>query len=57
MFDHSSEITYISISNVLNVYATSSLDGFVNLYTFPSNRMFRSIQIQDNFTADYVTIF
>jgi len=54
LFDHSQEITYISVSNVLNVVATSGTDGFVNLYTYPNNRMFRSIKLKDNLPADYV---
>jgi hypothetical protein len=56
LFDHYSEITFISVSNSMNIYATSSLDGYVNLYTFPSNRLFRSIKLPDNLTADYVFI-
>jgi hypothetical protein len=56
LYDHTQEITFISVSNSLNIFATSSLDGYVNLYTFPANRLFRSIKIKDNFTADYVII-
>jgi WD40 repeat protein len=56
-YDHTDEITFISVSNSLNVFATSSLDGFVNLYTFPSNRLFRSVKIKDDVTADYVISF
>jgi WD40 repeat protein len=56
LYDHNKEITYISVSNALNVFATSSLDGFVNLYTFPNNRLFRSIYLigDIDITADYV---
>lgn len=54
IFDHSNEITYISHSNILNALATSSLDGYVHLYLFPKNRMFRSIKLPENSTADYV---
>ncbi len=57
LYDHSQEITFISVSNVLNVLATSGLDGFVNLYTFPNNKLFRSIKLKDNIPADYVYKF
>lgn len=56
LYDHYSEITFISVSNSMNVYATSSSDGYINLYTFPSNRLFRSIKLPDNLTADYVFV-
>ena len=56
LYDHNKEITYIFISNSLNVIATSSLDGYVNLYTYPNNRLFRSIYLSGDIdlTADYV---
>lgn len=41
--DHSQEIRSIAISNTLNVLVTSSLDGYVNLYTLPEAKMFRSL--------------
>jgi hypothetical protein len=58
IYDHNKEITFISVSNSLNVVATSSLDGYVNLYTFPGNRLFRSVYLigDIDITADYVSI-
>ena len=41
--DHYSEISSIAISNTINVVATSSFDGYVNVYTFPDTKIFRSL--------------
>ena len=54
LFDHYSEITSIYISNTLNVLATSSLDGFLNLYTFPKGKLYRSIKSENNSPIDDV---
>ena len=56
LYDHTKSITYIFVSNSLNLIATSSLDGYVNLYTYPNNRLIRSIYLSGDvdITADYV---
>ena len=43
LFDHSKPITSLSISNTLNAFASSSMDGFVNIYTLPDAKILRSI--------------
>ena len=35
-FHHSDEVTSISLNNTLNMFATSSYDGYVNIYTLPA---------------------
>jgi len=54
LLDHLTEITSFYISNTLNVFATASIDGYINLYTFPSNYLFRSIKLQANICANSV---
>ena len=48
LYYHSEEITSISISNNLNMIATSSKDGFIMLYTFPLFKLVRAIKISIN---------
>lgn len=54
LFDHTKEITSIFISNQLNALATASLDGYVNLYTFPNFHLIRAIKLSNGIPADYV---
>jgi WD40 repeat protein len=54
LLDHTDEITSICISNVLNIFASSSLDGFINLYTFPESKLFRSIKLNNYTPIDEV---
>ena len=42
---HYDEITSININDDLNMFATSSLDGYVNLHIFPSLELVRSVKI------------
>lgn len=56
LLDHADEITSIYISNILNVFATSSLDGYINLYTFPESKLFRSIKLNNSSPIDDVFI-
>ena len=42
---HSDEITSITINDNLNMFATSSMDGYIMLYILPSFILVRSIQI------------
>jgi WD40 repeat protein len=43
LYDHSNQITSIAISNTLNAFASSSMDGYVNIYTLPDAKILRSI--------------
>ena len=45
LYHHSDSITSISINENLNMFASSSIDGYVHLYILPSFYMIRSIQI------------
>ena len=42
LYDHSDIITSISINETLNMFATTSKDGYINLYILPSFIMVRS---------------
>jgi hypothetical protein len=55
IYEHSSEINYIDVSDSLNIIATSSLDGFTNLYTYPQIKLFRSTR-SDNLSIDNVLL-
>ena len=45
LFLHSDEITSISINTNLNMFATVSKDGYLNLYIMPSFSLVRSIKL------------
>ena len=45
---HSDEITSISMNNVLNMFATTSMDGYINLHILPSFKLVRSIYITND---------
>ena len=45
IYSHNDEITSISINNNLNMFATTSLDGYIMLYILPSFQLIRSIHI------------
>ena len=51
-------ISDININNDLNLFCTSSIDGFVNLYTLPLCKLVRSIKLpikeKDNGQCNYV---
>jgi WD40 repeat protein len=53
LFDSFKEICWITVSNNLNVFASGTIDGFVNLYTFPEAKLFRSIST-NGFPVDKV---
>ena len=42
---HSDEITSIAINNTLNMFATASMDGYVNIHILPSFVLVNSIQL------------
>jgi WD40 repeat protein len=54
LLDHTEEITSVYVSNILNIFATSSLDGYINLYTFPESKLFRSIKLNNYTPIDEV---
>ena len=45
IYYHSDEITSININDNLNMFATSSLDGYINMHILPSFDLVRSIKI------------
>ena len=45
MFLHKDEITSININDNLNMFATSSLDGYINMHILPSFDLVRSIKV------------
>ena len=45
LYSHSGQITSLTINENLNMFASSSIDGYVNLYILPSFSIIRSIQI------------
>ena len=45
IYSHSNEITSISINDSLNMFATTSVDGYINLHILPSLQLFRVIHI------------
>ena len=52
LYDHCDSITSISINENLNMFATSSLDGYINIYTLPSFNLVRSIRISSKVKCD-----
>ena len=49
LFIHSEPIVSISINDTLNIFATSSKDGYIMIYTLPSFDLVRSIYIPSLF--------
>ena len=52
LYNHSNEITSISINEKLNMFASSSIDGYIHLYILPSFAMVRSIQLSQKVKFD-----
>ena len=55
LYDHSDAITSIAIDENLNMFASSSRDGYINIYILPSFKMIRSIFISK--ITDYESNF
>ena len=51
--DHLSEISHIDCNIELNLWASASIDGYINLYTFPLSKLIRSIKIPTT-KCDYI---
>ena len=45
LYIHNEEITFININDNLNMFATSSLDGYINMHILPSFELIRSIKL------------
>ena len=58
LYDHNDLITSISINETLNMFATSSKDGYINIYLLPSCKMIRSILISSklDYNSNYENI-
>ena len=52
---HSDEITSISINNTLNMFATASMDGYINLHILPSFVLVSSIQISQKMNENDIS--
>ena len=55
LYDHSDTITSIAINENLNMFASSSKDGYINIYILPSFKMVRSVLISK--ISDYNSDF
>ena len=56
--DHyNAPITSLYHNDILNLWGSSGYDGYINLYTFPSNKKISSIKLdEDSIIADYIFI-
>ena len=47
LYDHKKQIKYIDFNRRLNLFATYSLDGYINLYLFPSCKLINAIKVSN----------
>ena len=52
--DQLSSISYIDINNTLNIWASASSDGYVNIYTMPLFKLTRSFRVSFNSAVNYI---
>ena len=52
LYNHTNEITSISINENLNMFASSSIDGYIHIYILPSFSMIRSLKISKKVKCD-----
>ena len=45
LYDHNKQVKYIDFNGRLNLFATYALDGFINLYLFPSCKLINTIKV------------
>ena len=45
LYEHTKQVKYIDFNGRLNLFVTYGLDGFINLYIFPSCKLINSIKI------------
>ena len=50
---HLTEISSININNELNLWISASIDGIINLYTFPAFKLVRSKKIKSSNKIEY----
>ena len=43
-----SSISYIDCNNILNLWASASIDGYINIYTLPLSKLIRIIKVPTN---------
>ena len=51
--DHTSEISHIDCNSELNLWASASIDGYINIYTSPLSKLIRSLKIPAT-KCDYI---
>ena len=51
--DHMSAISYIDCNSELNLWASGSIDGYINIYTLPLSKLVRSLKVPTS-KLDYV---
>ena len=49
-------ITSLFFNDNLNIWGSASYDGYVNIYTFPSNKKICSIKVENDLYADFIFI-
>ena len=54
--DHLNSIVSIDSNNQLNVWASASIDGCINIYTLPLYKLTKSFKISTNNTINYIYI-
>ena len=56
LIDHFSPITDNNINEKLNLFSTSSIDGYTNIYTLPRSKLFMSIKLKQADPIDNVSL-